>query len=1081
MRDTSGWVKGALAAALLVVLPAVARAQATGTISGVVTDPSGAILPGATIEARSAATGQVRTATTGAEGFYTVPLVSPGRYEVKASLSGFQSATRTNVQVSVSETARANLTLQVGSVTENVTIVAESPLVETANATLGIVIDEKKVVDLPLNGRNFTQLGTLIPGVVAQPATLGGATGDATPLGFGNLTGAFSVNGMRSQSNNFLLDGASNNDTFNTGFILRPPPDAIQEFKILTHSYSAEYGRSAGSIVNVVTKSGSNAWHGSGWEFHRDDALEARNFFAPTTQPKPVLKQDQFGGAVGGPILKNKLFAFAYYDGFRNERGTTRTSPVLTAAQRAGNFGATRIVDPLTGQPFPNNVIPSNRIDPIAARLVSDFVPLPNTGANLYTASPIVTDNRDQFGIRLDYRTSDRHSLLGRYTFSNRNLDDPTSPSIFAPAGNQAKVKLYDYMIGDTYQFSSRMINVARFAFNKIDADPTVTSGLENSAYGWAVQNRNPVAVGVPSISVTGFFALGDAQQPFAKRINKVAQFSDELTYLSGRHSWKAGIDIRRDQIELAFINRPNGDFTFNGQYSGNAAADFLLGVPNQFRQGGGDPIMNGTGWLYSIFVQDEFRLSPRLTLSAGLRYELPRPFYEKDDKLNTFRPGQQSTRFPTAPLGLLYPGDPGIPRGTIEADKNNIAPRLGVAWDPRGDSKTSVRAAWGIFYDALAGQGDFFQSGTLAPPFQPLTEVNFALNSGTPHFQNPLAGVASGSTGFPAGLIFIGWGSDFQTPYAHHYNLSVQHQIGNNLGVEVGYVGSRGYHLPIFMEVNPTAPILTPTPRTGPRVYPAYSLVRPTFSEARSWYDSLQASVRMRPTRGLNFLAAYTWGHAIDHISGLNIGNADQLRPLLAVDQSDASSIDRALAREKGDAIFDVRHRFVVSFGWELPRLEDKSAFVKQTLGGWQLNGIFQKQTGFPLTVYEPANVSLTSLPNRPNQTCDASDGAPNTVQKWFNTECFQRLTLAANAGQIGNEGRNTVRGPGLVRTDLSLFKNFHIVRDHRLQLRVEAFNLFNQARFGQPGFTMGSPTFGVVTAAEEGRIVQLGVKYIF
>jgi hypothetical protein len=490
---------------------------------------------------------------------------------------------------------------------------------------------------------------------------------------------------------------------------------------------------------------------------------------------------------------------------------------------------------------------------------------------------------------------------------------------------------------------------------------------------------------------------------------------------------------------------------------------------------------MNGTGWLYSIFAQDEFRLSPRLTLNAGLRYELPRPFYENDDKLNTFRPGQQSTRFPTAPAGLLYPGDPGIPRGTIEADKNNIAPRLAVAWDPRGDSKTSVRAAWGIFYDALSGQGDFFQSGTLAPPFQPLTEVNFPINSGVPHFQNPLGGVAGGTAGFPPGLIFIGWGSDFQTPYAHHYNLSVQHQIGNNLGVEVGYVGSRAYHLPIFMEVNPTTPILTPTPRTGPRLYPAYSLVRPTVSEARSWYDSLQASARLRPTRGLNFLAAYTWGHAIDHISGLNIGNADQLRPLLAIDQNDASSIDRALAREKGDALFDVRHRFVVSFGWELPRLENKGAFLKQVLGGWQLNGIFQKQTGFPLTVYEPANVSLTSLPNRPNQTCDANADAPHTVQKWFNTECFQRLTLAANAGQIGDEGRNTVRGPGFVRTDLSLFKNFNIVRSHLLQLRVEAFNVFNQARFGQPGFTMGSPTFGVVTAAEEGRIVQLGIKYIF
>jgi hypothetical protein len=1081
MRRGSTGTMAVLPLALLLALPSAARAQATGTISGVVTDPSGAVLPGVTVEAKSEGTGQLRTTTTSDEGFYTVPLLSPGQYEVKASLSGFNTVTRSHVRVSVTETARVNLAMQLGSVTENVTIIGEAPLVETANGTLGIVIDEKKVVDLPLNGRNFTQLGTLIPGVVAQPTNLGGAAGDATPLGFGNLTGAFSVNGMRSQSNNFLLDGASNNDTFNTGFILRPPPDAIQEFKILTHSYNAEYGRNAGSVVNVVTKSGSNAWHGAGWEFHRDDALEARNFFAPANQPKPVLKQDQFGAGVGGPIVKNRFFVFGYYEGFRNERGTTRTSAVLTEAQRGGNFGATRIVDPLTGQPFPGNVIPANRIDPIAARLLRDFVPLPNSGANLYTASPTVTDNRDQVGLRLDYRTSDRHSLLGRYTFSKRSLDDPTSPSIFAPAGNQAKVKLYDYMISDTLQLGSSAFNVARLAFNKIDADPTVTSGLTNNDLGWAVQNRNPVAVGLPSIGVTGFFTLGDAQQPFAKRINKVAQLTDEFTLLKGRHSWKFGLDIRREQIELAFINRPNGDFTFSGQYTGNAGADFLLGLPVQFRQGGGDPIMDGTGWLYSVFAQDEFRLSPRLTVAAGVRYELPRPFYEKDDKLNTFRPGQQSTRFPAAPVGLMYPGDPGIPRGTYETDKNNVAPRLAVVWDPKGDSRTSVRAAWGIFYDALAGQGDFFQNGTLAPPFQPLTEVNFPLTSGAPHFQNPLAGIASGATGFPAGLIFIGWGSDFQTPYAHHYNLTVQRQVGNNVGVEVGYVGSRGHHLPIFMEVNPTTPILTGTPRRGARLYPAYSLVRPTFSVAKSWYDSLQASVRMRPTRGVNFLAAYTWGHAIDHVSGINIANADQLRPMLPVDQNDPASIDRALAREKGDALFDVRHRFVLSFGWELPRLEGRSAVVKQVLGGWQLNGIFQKQTGFPLTVYEPNDIALQSLTNRPNVTCDPNASAPNTVQKWFNTECFQRLTLAANAGQVGNEGRNSVRGPGLVRTDLSLFKNFNVVRDHRLQLRVEAFNLFNQARFGQPGFVLGTPTFGVVTAAEEGRIVQLGVKYIF
>jgi hypothetical protein len=286
---------------------------------------------------------------------------------------------------------------------------------------------------------------------------------------------------------------------------------------------------------------------------------------------------------------------------------------------------------------------------------------------------------------------------------------------------------------------------------------------------------------------------------------------------------------------------------------------------------------------------------------------------------------------------------------------------------------------------------------------------------------------------------------------------------------------------MPMFLEVNPTAPILTPPARRGARVYPAFSLVRPTFSEARSWYDSLQASVRMRPTRGLNFLASYTLGHAVDHISGLNIGNADQLRPVLPVDLADLSTVDDVLAREKGDALFDVRHRFVLSFGWDLPALESRGALARHVLGGWQLNGIFQKQTGFPLTVYDTVDVALMALPNRPNQTCDPNADAPHTVEQWFDTSCFQRLTVAANAGQIGDAGRNTVRGPGFVRTDLSLFKNIAIVRGHNLQFRVEAFNLFDQTRFGQPGGIIGSPLFGVITAAEEGRIVQLGLRYSF
>src|SRR5438093_8892525 len=392
-----------------------AAAQATGAIAGVVTDESGAVVPGVTIDVTNAATGQARSAVSGADGFYSIPQVQPGSYTVKAMLGGFKPVVRPNIPVSVGDTSRVDVKMPVGGLQESVTVSGQTPLVETAHATLGITIDQQKVVELPLNGRNFAQLGTLIPGVIAPPAGLGGQTGDATPGGFGAVTAGFNVNGMRNQSNSFLLDGTTNNDTFNTGFVMRPPPDAIQEFKIQTHSYAAEFGRNAGAVVNVVTKLGSNQPHGAAWEFNRDDALQARNFFASPTQAKPVLKQNQFGASFGGPFEKNKLFFFGYYEGYRNKQGSTSNTVVLSEAQRGGDFsGGAAIRDPQTGQPFQGNVIPQPRLDPAAVKLIGDFVPHANSGANRYIVSPTTTDNRDSLGVRMDYQFSASNSLLGR-------------------------------------------------------------------------------------------------------------------------------------------------------------------------------------------------------------------------------------------------------------------------------------------------------------------------------------------------------------------------------------------------------------------------------------------------------------------------------------------------------------------------------------------------------------------------------------------------------------------------------------------------------------------------------------------
>ncbi len=434
--------------------------------------------------------------------------------------------------------------------------------------------------------------------------------------------------------------------------------------------------------MNVVTKSGSNDISGSAWEFNRDDSLMARNYFAPTTQPKPVLKQNQFGAALGGPLMKNKLFGFGFYEGYRNDSGTTTNVVVLSEAQRRGDFSATSaaIRDPLTGLPFPGNVIPADRISPSAAKLLADFVPLPNSAGNRYIVSPTVNDVRDMFGARFDYHLSNTQTVLGRYM---RSATDRKTPRVIAPVDQEALATLQDGMVSHNLVVSSNFINQARFSINRITAKPAVTSGLSPKSYGINFANTNPLAAGLPSFAITGFFgggaaALGDAQQPFVDRVNHVWQFADDITWISGRHAMKFGADVRREAMRIAFINRPNGDLTFSGGLSGNAAADFLLGYPAQARATTTQAIQEGYGWLFAGYVQDEFRVTSQLTLNLGLRYELPTPFIDVNDAITGFVTGAKSTKYPAAPAGLVYPGDPGVPRGVVPDRQEQLRPARG-------------------------------------------------------------------------------------------------------------------------------------------------------------------------------------------------------------------------------------------------------------------------------------------------------------------------------------------------------------------------------------------------------------------
>ncbi len=1120
----SALIAGLLLCGILSFGANTAHAQATGQVAGEITDPTGRVVPSAKVELTSTATGEARTVISGATGTYTIPLVNPGIYQLRVQVPGFRTSVTNNVEVLVNGTSKVDFKLLLGEASQEVTVTDTAPLVETGNATLGVVVDHEAIVDLPLNGRNFAQLGTLIPGVIAAPAALGGANGNATVGGFGNSTGSFNVNGMRNQSNNFLLDGAPNNDSFNSGFVMRPPPDAIDQFKIMTHSYEAQYGRNAGSVVNVVTRSGTNKYHGSVWEFNREGAYAARNWFATPTSGKPNYILNQFGLFLSGPIIKDKLFLSGYYEGFRNKDATSNNLnvPVLSSAERSGNFtelltsstgtcsaagltGGGRVIDPTTGAQFcyngQPNVIAPTRISAISAYLLGKYIPLPNAANNFYAATPANIDNRNMYGFRGDYKLGSKHSILGRYLRQHQNLFGPIVPSNFAPTGNLQLITAQDYMASDTWTINDRMINVGRYARQNISGIPNATSGLSLTSAGYGYSSTNATAAGLPYVGLTGAFSTGDAQQPFASRANGVDTVSDDFTWTRGKHTFQFGGELRRDRISLLYINRPNGAFTYTSNFTGNVLSDFLIGTPFIFQQGSGDPSLYGSSWTYSGYAQDQFRISRRLTLEVGGRYEVNRPYVEDHNHLAALHPGQQSTSQPNAPVGLVYPGDANTPRSTYFTDTNNLSPRLGVIFDPRGDGKTSVRAAWGIYFDTVPGQGDFFQNGTLAPPFQPLQEIDFytrptaAANSN--YFANPYLGVAAGPVGFPANLTFIGWSlpDSFKTARIQQYNLSVQHELTSHAGFELGYVGSRSDFLPIFIEVNPTTVLPTGSTTAGlaaykagtRAVFPALGLVRPTFAAAKSWYDSLQASAQLRNWHRAHATAAYTWSHSIDDVSGLNIGTDS--RPILPVTIGNQGSIDTALSYERGNSLFDARNRFVLSFGYELPRLQGHALAERLALGGWQVNGIFQVQSGNPFTAVS-SSTTAQSLTFRPNETCNPAVGAlrkPGSGNTFFNTACFSLPTTSTGLidnSHSGNEPRGTIVGPGFNTTDASLFKSFEVHEADKIELRFEIFNLFNEAHFAQPGLTYGSAaTFGRITSTigNDQRIIQLAAKFAF
>jgi outer membrane receptor protein involved in Fe transport len=1071
----------------------LAAQQITGNLRGRVTDPSGAVVQNATVTATQTETGLSRAATSRRDGTFLLLELPVGHYRLEVAARGFSKYLQEGISLNVNETAMVPVRLAVGTEKQEVNVQADAQLIQGTVTSLGKTVLSRELLSLPLNGRNFSQLGVLQPGVT--PITPGLAEAGGT-LREGQ---AYAVNGQRPESNNFLIDGANNFSSVDGGFILKPPIDAIAEFRILTNGANAEFGHSAGSTTNIVTRSGSNNFHGAAWEFLRNDAMDARNYFAQQVEP---LKQNQFGGTLGGPIRKDKTFFFAYYEGFRNRQGETQSATVPSPLERQGNFSqtidpSTGKVDPLInefiGQPFPGNQLPF--INPIAQNLLQ-FFPLPNLGSNTFTATQSLRADNDQFGLRVDHYLSPADTFNFRYMYSNSNTLDPLSTSGANvpgfPVGEDQRAQ--NFVAQETHTFSPAMIGVARFSFlrNKFLLDEHINHTLP-SDLGFQYQPTLAAAAGPPFLQVNGYASIGDPITGPRDTYQNSFDWSGSLTWIHGQHELKFGGGLQHNQINMLQGIASNGFFVFAPFPISNAFASFLFGQPVFFLQGGGDLSRGLRGNSSNAYAQDTYRVTRRLTLNLGLRYELPSPYTEIHNRQNLFVPGAQSRVFPNAPAGLLYPGDPGVPGGLIPTDKKAFAPRIGVAWDPTGSAHWLVSAAYGIFYEPYyTGVGGPLQDPISAPPYLQTPQVNL------PNFANPFNGGNPFTLAFSQPMTLLVLSPRLPLPYAQDWSLNVQKSFGADWLFQVGYVGTAGVKLPRFIEGNPATFIPGQSSENNVnqrRLYSGCTLASPNncvygsvgeiAGIANSSYNALQSSLRKRFSHGLSLLASYTFSKSIDDVSSFNI-TGSAASPVAG--ENDLPQNPFNPAAERGRSMFDARHRFVLSYEWSLPWWKQAHAWYQHALGNWQLNGITTFMSGTPFTVFDSQDVSLEGTApeitgfssNRPNLVGDANSG-PHTVQEWFNVDAFQRLNPVTQAGQFGTAGRNIVQGPGLQEWDFSAFKNIPLAESKQLQFRAEFFNVFNHANFRLPDSDISSPTFGQIQGALPPRLVQLALKFLF